>query len=160
MLLVRTESPQQTFELGRRLGQILLPGDLVCLEGDLGTGKTCLAGGIARGLGVTGYVSSPSFNIVNEYEGRFPVYHIDVYRLEDPAELEEIGYRDYFFGTGVTVVEWADKIKELVPDECLWIRLVRPPGGEVDHREITIHAVGDRYRCRIERMKTDVGAGP
>ena len=105
-MLTETYSDKETFEFGKRLGEKAVPGTVICLDGDLGTGKTVIAKGIALGLGIHEPVSSPTFTVVKEYtEGRLPLYHFDVYRIEDPLEMDEIGYEDYFYGDGVTVIE-------------------------------------------------------
>jgi len=123
---------------------LLGAGDLIALYGDLGSGKTVLAQGISIGLGYDGYVSSPSFVIVNEYAGRIPILHIDLYRIHDPAEIEDLGYRELFFGDGVAIVEWAERARELLPDERLDIRIaINAP----DKRTITFDAHGDRCIC-------------
>ncbi|MBN2898357.1 MAG: tRNA (adenosine(37)-N6)-threonylcarbamoyltransferase complex ATPase subunit type 1 TsaE [Clostridia bacterium] len=118
-------SPEATEGLGFKLGKVLLKGDIVCLSGDLGTGKTTLTKSIAEALEVHEYVTSPSYTIVNEYEGRLPVYHFDVYRINEIEELYEIGYEEYFFGQGVTIIEWASMIMELIPDEAIKIVIER-----------------------------------
>ena len=119
-------SREETFEFGVELGKTAKAGTVFCLDGDLGTGKTVIAKGIAAGLGVTEPVSSPTFTVVQVYdEGRLPLYHFDVYRIEDPAEMEEIGYEDYFYGQGVTVIEWSDMIDEYIPKEAVHIRQKR-----------------------------------
>lgn len=113
-----------TKEFGGELAKKLKPGDVVALIGDLGTGKTTLTKSIAEGLGITEMITSPTFTIVQEYtEGRIPLYHFDVYRLCDIEEMYELGYEEYFFGQGVCVVEWADQIMEIIPDEAIMIRI-------------------------------------
>ncbi|KPK89253.1 MAG: hypothetical protein AMJ94_12680 [Deltaproteobacteria bacterium SM23_61] len=120
-----TESPEETLRLGRLLGEILPPGSFVALVGILGAGKTLLAKGIAGGLGVGNEreVTSPSFVLVNEYRGRFPVFHLDLYRLENFAAVEEIGWDEFVCGPGVTLVEWADKVEEDLPEERIEVHL-------------------------------------
>ena len=120
---LRTASPSETEGLGRHLGRLLGPGGFVGLIGELGSGKTVVARGIARGLEYDGYVGSPSFVIVNEYAGRVPVYHIDLYRLADAREIETIDYRGLFFGSGVAVVEWAERGGEYLPGDRLEIAM-------------------------------------
>ena len=138
-MIKETFSDKETFELGFELGKKAVPGDIFCLDGDLGTGKTVIAKGIAAGLGVTEPVSSPTFTVIKEYrEGRLPFFHFDVYRIEEPAEMDEIGYEDYFFGDGVTVIEWSDLIKELIPDKAVRIRLKKDTGKGFDYRKIEI----------------------
>lgn len=113
-----------TREFGKELAKKLKPGDVVALIGDLGTGKTTLTKSIAEGLGITGMITSPTFTIVQEYtEGRLPLYHFDVYRLNGPEEMYELGYEEYFFGQGVCVVEWADQIMEFIPEGSIVIRI-------------------------------------
>ncbi|MFH1791687.1 MAG: tRNA (adenosine(37)-N6)-threonylcarbamoyltransferase complex ATPase subunit type 1 TsaE [Candidatus Omnitrophota bacterium] len=119
-------NPEETMDFGTRLGKGLKPGAFIALTGELGAGKTIFAKGIARGLGVKqyGYVNSPSFVILREYmDGKLPLYHFDVYRLGSSKDLDTVGYEDYFYGRGVTVVEWADKITDILPAERLDIRI-------------------------------------
>jgi len=138
-MIIETNSDKETFDFGKRLGEKAGKGDIFCLDGDLGTGKTVIAKGIAAGLGVKEPVSSPTFTVVKEYhEGRLPFYHFDVYRIEDPLEMEEIGYEDYFYGDGVTVIEWSDMIEDLIPGNALRIRLIKSPDKGFDFRQISI----------------------
>ena len=138
-MFTETHSDKETLEFGKKLGENAVPGMIICLDGDLGTGKTVIAKGIALGLGITEPVSSPTFTVVKEYqEGRLPLYHFDVYRIEDPGEMEEIGYEEYFFGNGVTVVEWADMINELIPKDAVRIRLKKDASKGFDFRSIQI----------------------
>ena len=118
----RTSSPQETMELGRKIGEGLKAGDVIALIGELGAGKTVFTQGLAQGLGVTGYVKSPSFTIVNKYEGRLAVYHLDLYRLGDINEIRELGIEEYFYSDRVTIVEWAEKAIPLLPASYLLIR--------------------------------------
>ena len=112
-MTIETNSPEETFALGQKLGEQAKAGQIYTLNGDLGVGKTVFTQGIARGLGITEAVSSPTFTIVQVYEeGRLPFYHFDVYRIGDIEEMEEIGYDDYFFGNGVCMIEWAELIEE------------------------------------------------
>lgn len=114
-----TVSPEESRALGRALGQLLGPGSFVALTGELGAGKTVVVQGIARGVGFEGYVTSPSFVIINEYRGRLPVYHVDLYRISDPDALYDLGYREVFWSDGVTLVEWADRAVALLPESRL-----------------------------------------
>ena len=120
-----SNSPEQTRELGEKLGRLLSRGNVVALVGELGAGKTVLTQGLARGLGVgpDEYVSSPSFALVNQYRGRVPIYHLDIYRLGGEAEMVALGYEDYFEPDGVTIIEWADKVGELLPERYLLIEI-------------------------------------
>nr|HID59000.1 tRNA (adenosine(37)-N6)-threonylcarbamoyltransferase complex ATPase subunit type 1 TsaE [Desulfobacterales bacterium] len=121
--LIKTNSPEETIGFGTVLGEHLEPGSVVALTGDFGSGKTCLTQGIARGLNVPGhiYVTSPSFTLINEYPGRIPLFHIDLYRLENESEWEEIGIDEVLSGEGVVVIEWAEKVCHRLPREHLLI---------------------------------------
>lgn len=121
-LIIKDE--KQTKEFGLSLADKLKPGSVVALIGDLGTGKTALTKYIAEGLGVKDVITSPTFTIVQEYyDGRLPLYHFDVYRINDVEEMYEIGYEEYFFGEGVSIVEWADLITEIIPEESIIINI-------------------------------------
>lgn len=136
-------SPQETYAIGKKLGQQALPGQLFTLIGDLGVGKTVFTQGVADGLGITEPVSSPTFTIVQVYEeGRLPFYHFDVYRIGDVEEMDEIGYEDYFYGDGVTFVEWANQIEEILPETYGRITIEKAPEKGFDYRKITIEQVG------------------
>ena len=121
--IIRTESPDETQALGEKLGNRLKPGDVIALIGDLGTGKTCLTQGIARGVGIAPneVVSSPSYIIINEYNGKIPIYHIDLYRLETAAEISELGLSEYIESEGICIIEWAERIEDGLPDDCITI---------------------------------------
>ena len=122
--MIRLDGEAATKEYGYRLAEEAVPGQVIALIGDLGAGKTTLTKYIAEGLGVTEHVQSPTFTIVREYHsGRMPLYHFDVYRIDDPDEMFEIGYEEYFYGDGLCVVEWADKIEELLPEDTRIIHL-------------------------------------
>ena len=116
-LIIETHSPEETVELGRRLGEQLVPGDVIALVGPLGAGKTQLTRGIALGAGSTGRVTSPTFKLVNEYDGRVRVYHLDAYRLHGADDLVALGCDEFFDGDGAAVVEWADRVAEALPDD-------------------------------------------
>ena len=138
-MILETWSEQETFDAGRRLGEQAASGQIFALLGDLGTGKTVFTKGMAAGLGIEEPVSSPTFTIVQIYEeGRFPLYHFDVYRIADPEEMEEIGYEDCFFGEGVCLVEWADLIGELMPENTVWIRIEKDLEKGFDYRRIEV----------------------
>lgn len=124
---ITTVSARQTRALAETLSDYLLPGDLLVLSGDLGAGKTCFTQGLATGLGVKEHINSPTFTIIHEHSGRLPLYHFDLYRLETPEQLEALGYEDYFFGFGVTVIEWGDKMPEFLPEDYLTIEFHRSP---------------------------------
>jgi len=118
-----SNSVEETLALGEKLAQRLKVGDVVALNGDLGAGKTCFAQGIARGLGVKDYVTSPTFTIMNVLEGRLKMYHFDVFRIDNPDEMEEIGFREYVFGDGICVIEWSDLISKYMPDRVFDVRI-------------------------------------
>ena len=118
-----SSSPQETKEFGRELAGTLKQGEVVALTGPLGSGKTCLAQGICAGLGVNEAVTSPSFIIINQYPGRFWVYHFDLYRLKDKRELMDLGYEEFFYGNGICIIEWAEKVEELLPEKRMEISL-------------------------------------
>ncbi len=119
----KTESPEETQALGKKIGKTLKRGDVIALIGDLGTGKTCLTQGIARGAGIAPdeIVSSPSYILINEYQGKVPIYHIDLYRLENSEEIAELGLSEYVEGDGICIVEWAERMAEALPDTCIKI---------------------------------------
>ena len=134
-----TFSPEETHELGRRLGGEAYPGQVICLDGDLGVGKTVFTQGFAQGLGIEGPVNSPTFTILQTYEdGRLPLYHFDVYRIGDPEEMDEIGYEEYFYGEGVCLIEWPSRIEGLVPQEAVRITIEKRPEKGFDYRRITV----------------------
>ncbi|WP_230398864.1 tRNA (adenosine(37)-N6)-threonylcarbamoyltransferase complex ATPase subunit type 1 TsaE [Novisyntrophococcus fermenticellae] len=141
---IETHSAAETSALGQRLGEQALPGQIYTLTGDLGVGKTVLTQGLAKGLGITEPVSSPTFTIVQVYEdGRLPFYHFDVYRIGDIEEMEEIGYDDYFFGQGVTMIEWANLIEELLPENIISVMIEKNLDKGFDYRKITIQGLPD-----------------
>ncbi len=123
--VIQTKSPSETIRLGKRIGGLLRPGGVVALVGELGAGKTQFIKGLAEGVGVgkPTYISSPSFTLINEYPGRVPFYHVDLFRLEREKDAEELGLEDYFQGDGITAIEWADKIPSLLPKEMLLIHI-------------------------------------
>lgn len=141
-MVIETFSPEETEELGRKIAMEAKPGEVCTLIGDLGVGKTVFTQGIAKGLGITEPISSPTFTIVQIYEeGRMPFYHFDVYRIGDIEEMEEIGYEDYFYGNGLTMIEWANLIEELLPQHYRSIRIEKDLEKGFDYRKITIEEV-------------------
>ena len=141
--IYETNSPQETYALGRRLGEDAKPQDFYTLIGDLGVGKTVFTQGMAAGLGIKEPVNSPTFTVVQVYEGgRMPFYHFDVYRIGDIEEMEEIGYEDYFYGDGLSMVEWGNYIKELLPERRRDILIEKDLQKGFDYRRITITEVG------------------
>ncbi|MBN2025935.1 MAG: tRNA (adenosine(37)-N6)-threonylcarbamoyltransferase complex ATPase subunit type 1 TsaE [Actinobacteria bacterium] len=149
-LVFKTESAEQTFGLGVEFASLLRPGDVVLLVGELGAGKTCLAQGIARGVGVGEQVTSPTFTIMREYRGRMPLYHLDAYRLEGPEDLYDIGVEEYLEGEGVLVVEWGDRVREFFPPGYLEVRLDFTGGDE--ERLVGFLPQGDAWERRLRRM--------
>lgn len=151
-MVFQTRSASETIRLGKRMGKLLRPGDVVALVGELGAGKTQLIKGIAAGLGVKNpaYVSSPSFTLINEYPGKIPFYHIDLFRLKTEKEAEELGLEDYLNGEGITAIEWADKIPSLLPEERLTLHLIY--AGE-NIRSIEMISKGKRYQEILERIR-------
>ena len=138
MICYETYGEQETFDIGLQLAEESRPGDIYCLLGDLGVGKTVFSKGFATGLGITEPITSPTFTIVQVYEGQKPLYHFDMYRIEDEDELEMIGYEDYFFGQGVCLVEWANNVEDVIPKEAKWITIEKDLEKGFDYRKITI----------------------
>lgn len=138
MIVYETYNEKETFEIGHKLAETSNPGDIYCLLGDLGVGKTIFSKGFATGLGITEPITSPTFTIVQIYEGEKPLYHFDMYRIEDEDELEMIGYEDYFFGQGVCLVEWANNVEDVIPQEAKWITIEKDLEKGFDYRKITI----------------------
>ena len=138
-MVYESNTPQETFELGKRLGAEAKPGQVYCLDGDLGVGKTVFTQGFARGLGITGPVNSPTFTIVQQYEeGRLPLYHFDVYRIGDISEMDEIGYEDCFFGDGVCLIEWSGLIEEILPEHVTKVAIEKNLEHGFDYRRISV----------------------
>jgi len=149
-----THTPQETERIGELVGFMLTRGDIIALAGELGTGKTTLVRGMAQGMGIKGSeVASPSFTLVNVYEAPLPLYHIDLYRLDDEGDLLGIDYEEYIRGDGAVVIEWADRIPRAVPPECLWIRLRYL---DAERREIAFQAQGDRFKKIVEELRRRV----
>lgn len=140
-MVIESYSEKETFELGRGMGEKACPGEVYTLIGDLGTGKTIFTKGLAAGLGILEPVSSPTFTIVQVYEeGRLPFYHFDVYRIGSVEEMDEIGYEDYVNGEGVSLIEWADLIEEILPEHYTEVRIEKDPEKGFDYRRIGICA--------------------
>ncbi|NFD28392.1 tRNA (adenosine(37)-N6)-threonylcarbamoyltransferase complex ATPase subunit type 1 TsaE [Clostridium botulinum] len=139
------DSINKTIDIGNFIGRHCNSGDVLCLNGDLGAGKTHLSKGIAKGLNIKDNITSPTFNIVNEYDGRLKLYHFDVYRVNDPDEIEAIGFDEYIFGEGISIIEWSDYIEDLIPNEHMDIRINKIPEKGESYRKITINYYGNRY---------------
>lgn len=135
-------SAKDTLQLGNRLGRFCKAGDVILLNGDLGVGKTVFSKGIGEGLGIVEPISSPTFTILQVYEGgRIPLYHFDVYRIADIEEMEEIGYEDYFYGEGVCLIEWAKQIQEILPDRTIQVTITKNLEQGFDYRKIVIEGM-------------------
>ncbi len=132
-------SRDDTFEYARKMGEAAKPGEIICLSGDLGVGKTVFAQGFGAGLGITEPMASPTFTIVHEYtEGRLPLYHYDVYRIGDVDELEETGFYEYVGGDGVALIEWPEMVEEVIPADAVWIKIEKDVSKGFDYRQITV----------------------
>ncbi len=141
-MIYETLSSEETFQLGEKLGRSAVPGQIICLNGDLGVGKTVFTQGFAKGLEIEESVNSPTFTIIQVYdEGRLPLYHFDVYRIGDPEEMYEIGYEDYFFGEGVCLIEWSKLIEELIPEKAATVLIEKNLEKGLDYRQITVEGI-------------------
>lgn len=128
-----------TFDFAKKIGENLKSGDVLCLDGDLGVGKTVFTKGVAAGLGIKDDVSSPTFTLIQEYYGgRLPLYHFDVYRIDGPWDMDDLGYEEYFYGEGVCLVEWGSMIKELFPENTIYVRIEKDLEKGFDYRKITV----------------------
>lgn len=141
-MIVETRSPEETYALGQKIGKEAKAGQVYTLTGDLGVGKTVFTQGVASGLGITEPVNSPTFTIVQVYEeGKMPFYHFDVYRIGDVEEMEEIGYEDYFFGEGICLIEWAELVEEILPEDRISIIIEKDLTKGFDYRRITVEGL-------------------
>lgn len=148
-MIKETYSPQETYNLGMALGRQAHPGDVYCLNGDLGVGKTVFTQGFAAGLDIEGPVNSPTFTIVQQYEdGRLPFYHFDVYRIGDVSEMDEIGYEEYFYGQGVSLIEWSNLIEEILPETVTRVTIQKNLEKGFDYRKIEIESNRSGLRKR------------
>jgi len=139
MTVYESFSEEMTFEIGKKLGEKADKGEIICLEGDLGVGKTVFTKGFAEGLNIEDNIDSPTFTIVQEYtEGRLPLYHFDVYRIGDISEMDEIGYEDYLFGEGVCLIEWASRIEELIPESAIRIIIEKDLSKGFEYRRVVV----------------------
>ena len=137
-MIIETNSAEETYQLGKQMGEKAGAGEIYCLDGDLGTGKTVFTQGFAAGLGVEGPVNSPTFTILQQYDsGRLPLYHFDVYRIGDVEEMDEIGYEECFYGEGVTLIEWSSLIREILPDQVIRITIEKDLEKGFDYGRIT-----------------------
>ncbi len=149
-LVLNSRSARETARIGRVLGQLAEPGDVFLLSGDLGTGKTCLTQGIAKGLGINDYVRSPTFVLVTIHQGRLPLYHIDIYRLDEVAEVVDLGLEEYLAGDGVSVIEWASKALDVFPQPYLLVTLEYEGESE---RVIQLEPRGERYERLLAQVE-------
>ena len=146
-MVIETYGADETFALGERIGRNAQKGEVYCLNGDLGTGKTVFTQGFAKGLGIQGPVNSPTFTILQQYDdGRLPMYHFDVYRIGDVEEMDEIGYEDCFYGEGVCLIEWAGLIEEILPKHVITIRIEKKKKKGFDYRKITVEGKNEDFR--------------
>lgn len=138
-MVIETHNSKETFDVGFEMGSKVKPGQIICLLGDLGVGKTVFTQGFAKGLGIEEPICSPTFTIVQEYhDGRMPFYHFDVYRIGDLSEMDELGYEEYFFDEGVCLIEWGNLIEELLPKETITVTIAKKLEKGLDYRLITI----------------------
>lgn len=151
--MISLNNLEETEKFGLFLGENLNPGDVVCLNGDLGAGKTTLTKSIAKGLGIDDYVTSPTFTIVNEYYGKTDLYHIDTYRLDDKIDVDYLGFDEYFYSDGVTIVEWAEKIRDALPEEYMEINIK----SHDDKRDLEIKYLGNRFDELKEKLDESFG---
>lgn len=148
-LTIITKSPEDTQKLGKEISKLIKPSDLLAFYGELGAGKTCLIQGISQGLEVKDYVISPSFTIINEYKGKIPIYHFDLFRLINIEEIIDLGYEEYFYGEGLSVIEWAEKIENLLPRDHLKIDIKFKSYYE---RTISLIPQGNRFRIFLKEL--------
>lgn len=142
-MVYESYTPKDTFRIAYEMGKQIKPGEVVCLNGDLGTGKTLFSQGFAKGLGIEDSVNSPTFTIVQQYdEGRMPLYHFDVYRIEDSEEMDEIGFADMIYGDGVCLIEWAERISDILPERYISVTIGKDLKKGFDYRRIVVEPVG------------------
>lgn len=143
VLEFESHDAEETAALGERIGKEARPGEVYTLIGDLGVGKTVFTQGFAKGLGIQDHVNSPTFTILQVYEeGRLPFYHFDVYRISDPSEMDEIGFEEYVFGQGVSMIEWANLIEEILPEKHVQVTIEKDLSKGFDYRKITVERIG------------------
>ena len=140
-MIYYSDSPEDTANVALEFAKTLVAGDVICMSGDLGVGKTAFVQALAKGLGIEEYLSSPTFTIVNCYEGKFPLYHFDVYRIADSDEMYEIGYEEYVYGDGVSVIEWAENIRDILPEKRYEITIKKDYKKGENFREISIERI-------------------
>ncbi|WP_338561319.1 tRNA (adenosine(37)-N6)-threonylcarbamoyltransferase complex ATPase subunit type 1 TsaE [Paraclostridium sordellii] len=148
MVKIYLENEEQTKDIGYKLGQLVTPKSVICLIGDLGAGKTTMTQSLAKALEVDDYITSPTFTIVNEYEGRIPLYHFDVYRIGSSDEMYDIGFDEYIDGDGVCIIEWANLIEDILPNEYLYIEMNYKKTG----REMILTPKGEKYEEIVKEL--------
>jgi len=153
---ILSETPNRTKKIGKKVAKLVTPGDIILFFGELGAGKTCFTQGIAEELKVKDYVNSPSYAIINEYQGKIPLYHFDLYRVNNYDEIIDLGYEEYFYDEGLTVVEWAEKIEKHLPKEYLKINITFI---DTKRRKICFFPKGDHYVKLIEELRKDENIG-
>lgn len=153
MVRIVLKGLKETEKFGEKLGSLLKPGDIISLTGDLGAGKTTLTKSIGKGLGVEDYITSPTFTLINEYKGRTMLYHFDVYRLEGAVDLYDLGFEEYFYSNGVCIIEWGDKIEEVLPKERINLQIEKGVG--LDERIIYLYGEGDRFKQLHKELNLD-----
>lgn len=142
-MIYYSNSPEDTANIALEFAKTLVAGDVICMSGDLGVGKTAFVQALARELGIEEYLSSPTFTIVNCYEGKFPLYHFDVYRIADSDEMYEIGYEEYVYGDGISVIEWAENISDILPEKRYEITIKKDYEKGENFREISIERIDE-----------------
>ena len=151
MLNFKTKSPEETSVFGQQLAKVLGPGQVICLAGDLGAGKTLLVQGLTKALGIKDIVNSPTFTILNVYEAEFPIYHFDLYRLNYAEELLDVGFYEYTGAQGLSIIEWPDKFPEQLPEEYLWVEILQP-SHNMNERIVQVVARGSGYEHICEEL--------
>lgn len=149
MLKIKTDNAKQTEELGRCIGESLTGGEIIAMTGDLGAGKTTITKSIAKGLDIDEYITSPTFTIVNEYEGRLKLFHFDVYRIGDIEEMYDMGYEEYFYSGGVCIIEWANLIEEILPEDTIRIEISTQ---DENKRQFIITGKGEKFNHIVKEL--------
>lgn len=157
MIKLVSNSPNDTERIGEEIGKNLNSKDVICLSGDLGVGKTLLVKGIAKGIDITEHITSPTFTIMNEYNGKYILYHFDVYRVNSEDDLYDIGFEEYVYGDGISIIEWAELVKEALPDDKLWIEICKEPNKDDNYREIIITPYGQRFIKMAQKLDLSRG---
>lgn len=149
MKCIHISNQKELEKIAEKLGKLVTSGDIICMSGDLGAGKTTFTQSFAKGLSIEDYITSPTFTLINEYNGRIPLYHFDVYRINNIMDMEDLGYEEYFYGAGVCVIEWANLIEEVLPSNYLWIE-IKVTGQQ--SREICFTSTNDYYDKMLKEI--------